>query len=65
MRLREGGEVLRQFVLDRMCFAVMLGGVDGCTLYMIANEWTGTVDVSKPTGRVYSARVEVPHAGRP
>jgi sugar lactone lactonase YvrE len=65
MRVREGGDVLERIELDRMCFAVMLGGDDGRTLYMVANEWTGTVDVSKPTGRVFSARVEVPHAGRP
>lgn len=65
MRVREGGEVLDRIELDRMCFAVMLGGPDGRTLYMVANEWTGTVDVSKPTGRIFSARVDLPHAGYP
>lgn len=65
MRLREGGEVLDRIELDRMCFAVMLGGSDGRTLYMIANEWSGSVDVTSPTGRVFSARVAVPHAGYP
>lgn len=65
MRVREGGEVLQRIELDRMCFAVMLGGDDGRTLYMVANEWTGTVDVTAPTGRVFSARVAVPHAGYP
>jgi len=48
-----------------MCFAVMLGGRDGRTLYMVANEWTGSVDISSPTGRVFSTRVAVPHAGYP
>jgi len=65
MRVREGGEVLERIELDRMCFAVMLGGDDGRTLYMVANEWTGTVDVTQPTGRVFSTRVAVPHAGYP
>lgn len=65
MRVREGGEVLERIELDRMCFAVMLGGEDGRTLYMVANEWTGTVDITQPTGRVFSARVAVPHAGYP
>ena len=65
MRVREGGEVLERIELDRMCFAVMLGGEDGRTLYMVANEWTGTIDITQPTGRVYSARVAVPHAGYP
>lgn len=65
MRVREDGEVLERIELDRMCFAVMLGGDDGRTLYMVANEWTGTVDVTHPTGRVFSTRVAVPHAGYP
>jgi sugar lactone lactonase YvrE len=65
LRVRDGGEVLESFELDRMCFAVMLGGDDGRTLYMVANEWTGTVDVTTPTGRVFSTRVKVPHAGYP
>ena len=65
LRIRDGGEVLERFELDRMCFAVMLGGADGRTLYMVANEWTGTVDVTTPTGRVFSTRVSVPHAGYP
>ena len=65
MRLRQGGEVVERIELDRMCFAVMLGGDDGRTLYMVANEWTGSIDVSKPTGRIFSKRVKVPHAGWP
>ncbi|RYH03685.1 MAG: SMP-30/gluconolactonase/LRE family protein [Alphaproteobacteria bacterium] len=65
LRVRDGGEVVERFDLDRMCFAVMLGGEDGRTLYMVANEWTGTVDVTAPTGRVFSTYVSVPHAGYP
>ena len=65
LRVRYGGEVTDRFDLDRMCFAVMLGGDDGRTLYMVANEWTGSVDVTQPTGRVFSTRVTVPHAGNP
>ena len=48
-----------------MCFAVMLGGVDGRTLYIVANQWTGSIDTTNSTGRIYAARVEVPHAGYP
>lgn len=65
MRIREGGEVLEEVPLDRMCFAVMLGGTDGRTLFLVANQWTGSVDVSEPTGRIYVTRVDVPHAGYP
>ncbi|MDB5542036.1 MAG: hypothetical protein JWQ89_3763 [Devosia sp.] len=56
MRLREGGEVLDRIELDRMCFAVMLGGADGRTLFMVANQWTGSIDVKNPTGRIYPRR---------
>ncbi len=65
VRVKEGGEVLDEVVVDRMCFAVMLGGTDGKTLYIVANEWTGSINVETPTGRIYSARVDVPHAGYP
>ena len=65
LRIRDGGEVTDRFELDRMCFAVMLGGEDGRTLYMVANEWTGSVDITRPTGRVFSTRVSVPRAGNP
>ena len=48
---------IEKFDLDRMCFAVMLGGADGRTLYMVANEWTGTVDVEPADRPVFSTRV--------
>jgi sugar lactone lactonase YvrE len=38
-RVREGGEVLEQVQLDRACFACMLGGEDGKTLFMLAADW--------------------------
>ncbi len=65
VRVKEGGEILDEVVVDRMCFAVMLGGPDGRTLYIVANEWTGSINVETPTGRIYAARVDVPHAGYP
>jgi len=65
LRIREGGEVLETVPIDRMAFACMLGGNDGRTLFIVANEWTGSVDVSARTGRVFAARVDVPRAGYP
>jgi len=67
VRIREGGEVLQRIEIDRFCFACMLGGADGRTLFINAAEWTGAVakPSDAPTGRVYAVRVEVPHAGRP
>ena len=38
-RVREGGEVLERVQLDMPCFACMLGGEDGRTLFMLAADW--------------------------
>jgi sugar lactone lactonase YvrE len=65
IRIREGGEVLEEVPLDRMAFACMLGGADGRTLFITANEWTGSINVETPTGRVFATRVDVPRAGYP
>lgn len=40
-RVAEGGEVLDTVNVDRGCFACMLGGDDGHTLYIVANHYTG------------------------
>ena len=65
IRVKEGGEVLQSIDLDRFCFATMLGGDDGRTLFMVCNEWTGsTVNLAK-TGRIYWTRVDSPRAGWP
>ena len=59
--------MLQRIEVDRFCFALMLGGTDGKTLFINAAEWTGAIakPSDAPTGRVYTARVDVPHAGRP
>jgi len=66
VRVQEGGQVLQTIELDRGCFACMLGGDDGRSLFLITREWHGT-DVSKGagTGQVLIARAPAPHAGRP
>ncbi len=65
VRVREGGEVIEEIPLDRFCFAAMLGGDDGRTLFLICNEWTGsTVNLAR-TGRIYWTRVEAPRSGWP
>jgi sugar lactone lactonase YvrE len=66
VRVREGGEVLQTIDLDRGCFACMLGGEDGRTLFLIAREWHGP-DVTKGarTGQVLATGAPAPHAGRP
>jgi sugar lactone lactonase YvrE len=67
VRVREGGEVLDAVEVDRGCFACMLGGPDGATLFVMAQEWRGADGIGEgpPTGRVLSVRAPAPHAGRP
>jgi sugar lactone lactonase YvrE len=67
VRVREGGEVLSTIELDRGCFACMLGGEDGRTLFLIANEWQGASGMvaAERTGKVLTARVSAPGAGWP
>jgi sugar lactone lactonase YvrE len=66
-RVREGGEVLERIKLDRDCFACMLGGEDGKTLFMVAAEWRGLEHMfDEPhTGQVVTARAPAPGAGWP
>jgi sugar lactone lactonase YvrE len=69
VRVAEGGEVLDRIELDRPCYACMLGGDDGRTLFMVAQKWFGPDRMDElfaaKTGQVLTARVEVPHAGWP
>ncbi len=67
VRVTEGGEVLEVVDADRGCFACMLGGADGRTLYVIATSWGGTSGIGQgePTGQVLTHRAPAPHAGRP
>lgn len=68
-RVAEGGEVLDRIELDRPCFACMLGGDDGRTLFMVTQKWFGPDRmeelIAARTGQIVMARVEVPHAGWP
>ena len=62
VRVAEGGKVLQTVPADRGCFACMLGGDDGRTLYVVANRYdSGQVG----DGIVLTERVDVPHAGMP
>jgi sugar lactone lactonase YvrE len=67
LRVREGGEVVDRIELDRPCYACMLGGEDGTTLFMVVARWFGPdrVDelVAAKTGQILTARAGVPHAG--
>ncbi len=67
VRVTEGGIVLDTVSTDRGCFACMLGGHDGTTLFILAAEWRGMdqIDPAARTGQVLTAQAPVRHAGHP
>jgi sugar lactone lactonase YvrE len=69
VRVREGGEVLQRIELDRACFACMLGGEDGKTLFMMTAEWQGLENMDallrSRTGQVLTAPAPAPGVGWP
>jgi sugar lactone lactonase YvrE len=67
VRVAEGGAVRDVVpVPGRGCFACMLGGDDGRTLFVLAAEWSDTgFDPAARTGVLLAVDVEVPHAGHP
>jgi sugar lactone lactonase YvrE len=70
VRVTEGGAVLNSVPADRGCFACMLGGEDGRTLFIAAARWRGMERAMKDgpglTGQLLAAPEQpAPHAGRP
>jgi sugar lactone lactonase YvrE len=67
VRVAEGGQVLQTIELDRGCFACMLGGADGRTLFMMAQEWKGPEGMrdGSRTGQVLAVEAPATHAGHP
>ena len=64
-RVREGGEITDNIPLDLFGFSCALGGPEGRTLFVVANEWTGYENIGKGprTGHVYTVDVDVPTQG--
>lgn len=67
VRVAEGGDVLATIDVDRGCFACMLGGPDGDTLFIVAQEWHGMsdIDTTARTGLLLSSPAPATHAGWP
>ena len=68
VRVREGGELLATVALDRGCFACILGGADGRTLFIVAAEFAGPASFAPGaprTGQVVTVQAPVPGAGWP
>ncbi len=66
-RVAEGGAILDQVTVDRGCFACMLGGPDGTTLYIAAANWNGPEAIGQggPSGQVLAIEVAAARAGWP
>lgn len=64
VRIAEGGNVLDTIDTGQPCYACMLGGADGHTLFMLT---AVAFDIHQagvvPTGKLLTARVNIPHAG--
>ncbi len=68
IRVREGGEVLDRVEIEegREAYACMLGGVDGCTLFVATAVGFNPDSAARDrTGRIETVDVDVPGAGRP
>jgi sugar lactone lactonase YvrE len=61
----EGGEVLDVVETSQPCFACMLGGEDGKTLFCLTASGSGSAAGQSRTGKVEVAKVAVAHAGLP
>jgi len=69
VRVREGGDVLQTVQVDRGCFACMLGGSDGGTLFIVAAEWRGMEHIPEVaqarTGQILTLKAPSPGVGYP
>jgi sugar lactone lactonase YvrE len=66
LRIAEGGEVLEVIDTGAPCFACMLGGDDGRSLFMLTASGSGSEQAAAAqTGQILVATVERPRAGRP
>lgn len=63
--IAEGGAVIETIATDQPCYACMLGGDDGRTLFMLTAPALTDAPAPGPAGRILVATVEVGRAGRP
>ena len=65
-RVRQGGEVTDIVETSQPCYACMLGGPDGRTLFMLTSESSlQSVAAARRTGRIEVTTVDGAHAGLP
>jgi sugar lactone lactonase YvrE len=64
--IAQGGEVVEVIDTGQACYACMLGGEDGKTLFMLTADSSVAHEAqTTPSGRVMVAQVDVGRAGRP
>jgi len=62
VRVAEGGEITDTITTQQLCYACVLGGADGRTLFLCTAEGYGPAAMAKHTGAIETARVAVPGA---
>jgi sugar lactone lactonase YvrE len=66
LRVREGGEVVEEIATRRTAYACMLGGSDGCTLFVCTAESAVPDECrAKLCGSIETVRVEASRTGLP
>ena len=66
LRVAQGGEIMQRVVTHQPCYACMLGGEDGRTLFALtAASSDHKLASARRTGRVETLRVDTPGAGWP
>jgi sugar lactone lactonase YvrE len=66
MLVAEGGEVINRMETSQPCYACMLGGMDGKTLFAVtAASSDGVLAAAGKTGKIEMVRVDRSRAGRP
>lgn len=66
MRVEAGGEITHRVALSTSAYACMLGGGDGCTLFVLTAQGSGPDETrASRSGRIELARAPYAHAGLP
>ena len=66
LRVEQGGRITHSIdTAPRGCYACMLGGDDGRTLFILTNSGSGPAMGQKADGRIEIVRVDTAHAGLP
>jgi sugar lactone lactonase YvrE len=65
VRVHEGGEITQVIATPDHAYACTLGGADGRQLFILTCPTPPMADLVAGSGRLWTTRVDAPHAGRP